>query len=72
MGKGNEISVCVCVPVGFVPLHCFCVSPPPPPPPPMPSSYDSGFSNKKQSYIALGHFVLFTVPVLDLNVISRI
>lgn len=47
------------MPVGFVPLHCFCISPTIPPV--LSFSCDSKFSDKKQSYVALGQVVLFTV-----------
>lgn len=63
------------MPVGFVPLHCFCISLPFPPP----LLYtvfllDSEFSDKKQSRVALGEVALFTVPVsirLYINVKQR-
>lgn len=50
------------MPVGFVPLHCFCISPPTPPT--LSFSCDSELSDKKQSHVALGLVVLFTVPAL--------
>lgn len=72
-GEGNEIKH---VPVGFVPLHCFCISLPFPPSSSRTLSFscDSEFSDKKQSRVALGEVALFTVPVsirLYINVKQR-
>lgn len=57
------------MPVGFVPLHCFCISLPFPPCT-LSFSCDCGLSDKKHRYVALGQLALFTVPVLVSHMIS--